>query len=374
MNVPKLRFKEFNDEWCKEYVGNLCSIQTGKSNTQDKTDDGIYPFYVRSPIIEKSHKFIFDTEAVLTVGDGVGVGKVFHYINGKFDCHQRVYMMNNFNKITAKYFYYIFSRDFDKRVMKMTAKTSVDSVRYEMIDKMQIFYPTVLEQNKISRTLELLDKKIELQSKKIEDLKLFKSSQIINFFNKNNFAEVYIKNIGFFQSGNSLSKDCLTSSGVPIILYGDLYTKYNEVIKKVEQYTNDNKKYVKSKQNQIIFPTSTTVNSLSLISPSSINLDGIIYGGDILILNLNKDVNADFLSYEINHYKKKEFSKIAQGSTIIHIHAEDLLNCKIALSNIVLQDKFALTFNKLNQKIELENNKLNKLQKLKKGLMQSMFV
>ena len=183
-----------------------------------------------------------------------------------------------------------------------------------------------------------------------------------------------IKNIGFFQSGNSLSKDCLTSSGVPIILYGDLYTKYNEVIKKVEQYTNDNKKYVKSKQNQIIFPTSTTVNSLSLISPSSINLDGIIYGGDILILNLNKDVNADFLSYEINHYKKKEFSKIAQGSTIIHIHAEDLLNCKIALPNIVLQDKFALTFNKLNQKIELENNKLNKLQKLKKGLMQSMLV
>lgn len=374
MNVPKLRFKEFNDEWTKEYAGNLCSIQTGKSNTQDKVDDGIYPFYVRSKIVEKSHKYIFDTEAVLTVGDGVGVGKVFHYINGKFDCHQRVYMMNNFKNITAKYFYYIFSRDFDKRVMKMTAKTSVDSVRYEMIDKMEIYYPTIKEQDKVARTLELLDKKIELQTKKIEDLKLFKSSQIINFFNKNNFAEVNIKNIGFFQSGNSLSKDCLTSSGVPIILYGDLYTKYNEVIKKVEQYTNDNKKYVKSKQNQIIFPTSTTVNSLSLISPSSINLDGIIYGGDILILNLNKDVNADFLSYEINHYKKKEFSKIAQGSTIIHIHAEDLLNCKIALPNIVLQDKFALTFNKLNQKIELENNKLNKLQKLKKGLMQSMLV
>ena len=58
MNVPKLRFKEFNDDWKKDYAGNLCSIQTGKSNTQDKVDDGIYPFYVRSPIIEKSHKYI----------------------------------------------------------------------------------------------------------------------------------------------------------------------------------------------------------------------------------------------------------------------------------------------------------------------------
>lgn len=274
--------------------------------------------------------------------------------------------------------YFVYSilhqKSFVNKVLDKCTGTSYPAISANDLGAIIVGLPSIKEQEKISRTFELLDKKIELQSKKIEDLKLFKSSQIINFFNKNNFAEVNIKNIGFFQSGNSLSKDCLTSSGVPIILYGDLYTKYNEVIKKVEQYTNDNKKYVKSKQNQIIFPTSTTVNSLSLISPSSINLDGIIYGGDILILNLNKDVNADFLSYEINHYKKKEFSKIAQGSTIIHIHAEDLLNCKIALPNIVLQDKFALTFNKLNQKIELENNKLNKLQKLKKGLMQSMFV
>lgn len=52
----------------------------------------------------------YDCEAVLTAGDGVGTGKVFHYINGKFAAHQRVYIMNNFRGIDGKYFYYYFLR------------------------------------------------------------------------------------------------------------------------------------------------------------------------------------------------------------------------------------------------------------------------
>lgn len=75
----------------------MCSISTGKSNTQDKIDNGIYPFYVRSPIIERSNKYLYDEEAVLTVGDGVGTGKVFHYVNGKYDLHQRCYRMYDFS-------------------------------------------------------------------------------------------------------------------------------------------------------------------------------------------------------------------------------------------------------------------------------------
>ena len=386
MNVPKLRFREFNDIWKESKLGDFTNVLMCKRIFANQTSESYeVPFYKigtiggtpdtfisRELFEEYKSKYNYPRtgEILITCSGTVGKCIIFNGEDSYFQDSNIVWLDNPNNVVNNNFLYYVLSNVDWSRLNS----TTIVRIYGDNLRQIKIKYPTEKEQIKIINTLSLLDKKIELQSKKIEDLKLFKSSQIINFFNKNNFAEVNIKNIGFFQSGNSLSKDCLTSSGVPIILYGDLYTKYNEVIKKVEQYTNDNKKYVKSKQNQIIFPTSTTVNSLSLISPSSINLDGIIYGGDILILNLNKDVNADFLSYEINHYKKKEFSKIAQGSTIIHIHAEDLLNCKIALPNIVLQDKFALTFNKLNQKIELENNKLNKLQKLKKGLMQSMFV
>ena len=153
----KLRFKDNNGNdypaWEEKYIQDVCSITTGKGNTQDKEENGIYPFYVRSPIVEKSNKYIFDGEAVLTVGDGVGTGKVFHYVNGKFNFHQRVYKMSNFSGINGRYFYYYFSTHFYDRVKRMTAKTSVDSVRMEMITKMPIFIPTNAEQDKIINLL-----------------------------------------------------------------------------------------------------------------------------------------------------------------------------------------------------------------------------
>ena len=153
--------------WEQRKAKEICSISTGKSNTQDHVEDGKYPFYVRSPIIERSNRYLFNEEAVLTVGDGVGTGKVFHYVNGKYDLHQRVYRMFGFSdNITAKYFFYYFSNHFYDRVMAMTAKTSVDSVRYEMIADMDIAMPTVSEQELISNYFTALDNLITLHQRK----------------------------------------------------------------------------------------------------------------------------------------------------------------------------------------------------------------
>lgn len=141
----------------------MCSISTGKSNTQDKVEDGEYPFYVRSPIVERSTKYLYDEEAVITVGDGVGTGKVFHYVNGKYDLHQRCYRMYDFTEeLNAIYFYHTFSKLFYKRVMAMTAKTSVDSVRLEMIADMEMPIPKVDEQVKIGAYFDNLDNLITL--------------------------------------------------------------------------------------------------------------------------------------------------------------------------------------------------------------------
>ena len=180
---PKIRLAGFTDAWEQRKVKELCSISTGKSNTQDKVDDGKYPFYVRSPIIERSTKYIYDEEAVLTVGDGVGTGKVFHYVNGKYDLHQRCYRMFNFtNELNAKYFYHVFSKMFYKRVMSMTAKTSVDSVRMDMIADMEIPVPNIREQEKIGRFLSNLDNVITLHQRKCDALKNAKKFFLQNMF------------------------------------------------------------------------------------------------------------------------------------------------------------------------------------------------
>ncbi|EGO9490579.1 restriction endonuclease subunit S [Enterococcus faecalis] len=179
---PEIRFPGFTEAWEQRKSKELCTISTGKGNTQDKIDDGIYPFYVRSATIEKSNDYLYDQEAVLTVGDGVGTGKVFHYVNGKYNLHQRVYRMYDFNYVSAKYFYYYFSNNFYKRVMSMTAKTSVDSVRMEMIADMNIVFPSVKEQEKIVALFSNLDDTIALHQRKLDLLKETKKGFLQKMF------------------------------------------------------------------------------------------------------------------------------------------------------------------------------------------------
>ena len=90
-NVPALRFPEFSGEWEHQPIKELAEVKTGSRDTQNRIPSGKYPFYVRSDTIERINTFAYEGEAVLTSGDGVGVGKNIHYVNGKFDYHQRVY-------------------------------------------------------------------------------------------------------------------------------------------------------------------------------------------------------------------------------------------------------------------------------------------
>jgi type I restriction enzyme S subunit len=146
------------EEWGHEKIRALASITTGKRNTQDRVDDGAFPFFVRSQTVERIDSCSFDGEAVLTAGDGVGTGKVFHYINGKFDFHQRVYKISDFRSdVDGFYCYLYFSNHFYDRIMSMTAKSSVDSVRLEMIADMQVPVPPVTEQRAIGAALSDVD-------------------------------------------------------------------------------------------------------------------------------------------------------------------------------------------------------------------------
>ena len=182
--IPSLRFKGFIDTWEQREAKELVSITTGKSNTQDQKEDGIYPFFIRSEIPVKSSKYLYDEEAVITIGDGQ-IGKVFHYINGKFDLHQRCYKMSNFTDITGKYFFYYFSTMFFDRAMRMTAKATVDSVRLEMISDMKIKYPkNVKEQTQVSKLLSNIDNLITLHQRKYKRLVNIKKALLDKMFPK----------------------------------------------------------------------------------------------------------------------------------------------------------------------------------------------
>lgn len=145
-------------DWDLATIAEVVQITTGSRNTQDKVEDGQFPFFVRSQTVERINSFSYDGEAVLTAGDGVGTGKIFHYINGPFDCHQRVYRMSGFgDRMDGFYFYKFFSAAFYDRIMSMTAKSSVDSVRREMIADMAMPVPPIGEQKAIAEALRDID-------------------------------------------------------------------------------------------------------------------------------------------------------------------------------------------------------------------------
>ena len=163
--VFSLLFATSTFSWEQRKAKEICSIGTGKSNTQDQVDDGKYPFYIRSDVPVRSNKYLYDCEAVITIGDG-NIGKVFHYVNGKFDLHQRCYKMTDFKDIWGKYFFYYFSTKFYDRAMKMTAKATVDSVRLEMISEMDIKKPPqISEQKQIAEFFANLDNLITLHQR-----------------------------------------------------------------------------------------------------------------------------------------------------------------------------------------------------------------
>ncbi len=182
---PWLRFPEYQGYRHSGFktIGELAKVTTGGRDTQNKVDDGKYPFFVRSQSVERIDTYSYDGEAVLTSGDGVGVGENYHYIDGRFDFHQRVYCICDFNdSVSGRFFFHYFSLHFKKRVKQMSAKNSVDSVRMPMITEMPIWLPTIGEQERIADCLSSLDDLITTQGQKIDALKTHKKGLMQQLF------------------------------------------------------------------------------------------------------------------------------------------------------------------------------------------------
>ena len=188
---PNVEMKDSGVEWIGDIPNGwsvsrlkfLCSVTTGNRDTQDRVDNGLYPFYVRSPKIERINSYSYEGESVLTVGDGVGTGKVFHYVNGKFDFHQRVYKFSDFKRVSGKFFYLFMKYQFINVVEDQNHKSTVDSLRLPTIQNFPIVFPLLLsEQQQIVTHLDQETQKIDTligkENKRIDLLKEYRQSLI----------------------------------------------------------------------------------------------------------------------------------------------------------------------------------------------------
>ena len=198
-------------EWDFIRLRYLCDITTGDSDTQDADPDGEYPFYVRSPIVERSTKFTFNGEGILMAGDGAGAGRVFHHAFGKYAVHQRVYRLYNF-KVNSNFLFYYISNLFPSVMDKGSAQSTVPSVRLPMLLNFEVCFPPIAEQQKIA---DFLDEKCDEIDSVRSDVQ--REIEILNDYKKSVITEAVTKGLN--------PKAKLKDSGLDII--GQMPTEWD---------------------------------------------------------------------------------------------------------------------------------------------------
>jgi len=410
MNVPK-GFKQTEigiipQDWEVDEIHNLCAITTGDKNTQDRIAGGAYPFFVRSQIIERINSYSFDGEAVLTAGDGVGTGKIFHYINGRFDFHQRVYKMSNFSsKLSGYYFFQYFSNYFYNRIAQMTAKSSVDSVRKEMIGKMLIPLPPPAEQRAIAAVLSDTDALIEGMEKLLEKKRWIKQGamqelltgkrRISGFESKKGFQQTEIGAIPQDWGINSLMEHISAlDAGVSVNSVDEKLSilGHSESVLKTSCVYNG---YFLPEECKKILPkdisrAKLTPNKNSVIisrmnTPALVGECGYI-AKDYPLLFLpdrlwqisfknDANINSRWLAYILSFGEiRKAIKEIATGTSdsMKNIAKNALLKIKIPYPTKSEQTAIAAILSDMDSEIEQLENQLAKYRKLKTGMMQEL--
>ena len=140
-------------------LADIADIGTGSSNTNEAVEDGKYPFFVRSQEPLRKNDYEYDETAIITAGDGVGVGKVYHYIEGKYALHQRAYRIHiNTPEVVPKYYFHYMKAKFLPYIQKTMFQGSVASIRRPMLNAFPVPVPPLDVQNRIVNVLDNFEK------------------------------------------------------------------------------------------------------------------------------------------------------------------------------------------------------------------------
>ena len=157
-------------------------------------------------------------------------------------------------------------------------------------------------------------------------------------------------------------------------MYGRLYTKYETKIDKVDTFAEPKKGSVYSKGNEVIVPASGETAE-DIARASYVAKSGFLLGGDLNIIYPDDKIEPTFLALSIsNGEQQKSLAQKAQGKSVVHLHNSDLENIKISYPKMEEQEKIGRYFLNLDNLITLHQRKLETLKKLKKSMLQKMFI
>jgi type I restriction enzyme, S subunit len=178
--------------------------------------------------------------------------------------------------------------------------------------------------------------------------------------------------VASFHKGRGVSKADIDPDGSrPCIRYGELYTRYNEVIGEVHSRTSvPDAELFLSKPNDVIVPASGETKE-DIATAACVLLGGIALGGDLNVIR--SDQSGPFISYSLNGPLKRRIAKLAQGDTVVHLYPSQLEGLRVAFPELPEQDKVAGCLTSLEAVVSAQARKVEALKTYKRGLIQLLF-
>ena len=407
--VPKLRFPEFYGNWEKKKINEIAEkINSGKTplggetvytengvtfiRSQNINDDKLLldnVVYIPEEINKGMKNSVVKPNDILLNITGASLGRSCvvpeNFTIGNVNQHVCIVRLDEENNPN---FIQSFFSSFKGQIIFQSLQTGSgrEGLNFESIKGIKINLPSLPEQQKIATFLTSVDERLTLLAQQKEKLELYKKGVMQQIFsqklrfkdeNGNGYSDWEEKKLGeVFNSfkGKGLSKDKIIQNGKnKCVLYGELYTKYSEVIKNIKSSTDSNDGEI-SKVGDILIPASTTTSGIDLANVTALNENGVLLGGDITILRGKNKICNEFYSYYLSNYKKYELAKYGQGTTIVHLYFSHFKNMKIDIPCLEEQQKIASFLSAIDVQIEGVSKKIEQTKWFKKGLLQQMFV
>lgn len=407
MNMPKLRFKEFNANWAVKTLGELFNIVVGFvgtiSDSYCEERDGILFIrtlnvregrfslseiqYVTTEFHERNKKSQIYNNDILIARVGANMGMVCKVAGLENEANSANVIIIKSNSTNNSDFYslYLNSPKGQKQIQAKGAGGAQEVLNISVAKTIIVPVPSLPEQTKIANFLTAIDEKITQLTQKYDLLKQYKKGVMQQIFSQKlrfkdddgrefaEWEETTLENIATFLRGGSLSKSNISVDGMfECIHYGELFTIYSEVIKTVKSRTNLTDA-VRSISGDILMPSSDVTPS-GLAKASCILETGIILGGDINIIRVTDKINSIFISYLLN-FEKNKIIQLVSGTTVKHIYIKDIKTISLTIpQNKKEQTKIANFLTAIDDKITQTQTQLEAVKQYKKGLLQQMFV
>lgn len=404
MNVPKLRFKEFTDEWIAIKLNDISKTFDYGMNVASTSFDGKNKYIRITDIDDVSHKFLKNNivspsgsledkylvrnDDILFARTGASTGKTYLYNSNDGILYFAGFLIR-INVLKSYNSYFIFQNTLTKKYTDWVKVESIRSgqpgINAEQYKSYSIKCPTLAEQNKIANFLSTVDKKITNLENTITSLENQKKGLLQQIFsqklrfkdkNGNNYPDWINSTIGksgYFYYGKSAPKWSITDTAtIPCVRYGELYTTHNIMVKKIYSYTNIPKENLKfSTGNEVLVPR-VGEEPLDFCKCCYLPFKDVAIGEMISVYNTKN--NPLFISYMFNATMKYKFAKLVEGGNVSNLYYSYLENIKIKLPCLEEQTKIADFLSAFDRKLENQKAQLEHWKQIKKGLLQQMFV